>query len=80
LNTYLIFDTFSRLEFTTKKNKKMKKNLKKMQLKKRSISTLNAHELTGGTPTTTIGTTSLLTIAAKSFIHQGEDNCVSNKQ
>lgn len=55
----------------------MKKNLKKIQLKKRSISTLNASEVKGGIITAT-GCT-LITITCKSFIHQGEDNCVSNQ-
>ncbi|MFK7747063.1 MAG: hypothetical protein AB8B65_01600 [Kordia sp.] len=55
----------------------MKKNLKKMQLKKRSISTLNASEVKGGI-TTTIST--IITVTCKSFIHQGEDNCVSNQR
>lgn len=53
----------------------MKKSLKKMQLKKRSISTLNASEVKGG-----ITTTTLVSITCKSFIHQGEDNCVSNQR
>ncbi|AXG68762.1 hypothetical protein KORDIASMS9_00978 [Kordia sp. SMS9] len=57
----------------------MKKSSKKIQLKKRSISTLNAHELKGGITSTTVGTTSLLTITAKSFMQDGEDNCVSNQ-
>lgn len=56
----------------------MKKSSKKIQLKKRSISTLNAHNVKGGIATTTIGTTSLLTITAKSFMQGGEDVCLSN--
>ena len=54
----------------------MRKSLKKMQLKKRSISTLNATEVKGGVTTTT----SVITITCKSFIYQGEDNCVSNQR
>lgn len=57
----------------------MKKSSKKIQLKKRSISTLNAHNVKGGIgTTTTVGTTSLLTITAKSFMQGGEDVCLSN--
>lgn len=50
----------------------MKKSVQKMQLKKRSISALNANEVKGG-----IITTSLISVTCKSFIYDGEDNCVS---
>lgn len=56
----------------------MKKSSKKIQLKKRSISTLNAYDVKGGFPTTTIGTTSLLTV--KSIVQDGENICLADKR
>ena len=53
----------------------MKNNEKKIQLKKHLVSVLNAYEIKGG-----INTTTLITVTCKSFIHNGEDNCVSNQQ
>lgn len=49
----------------------MKKSVKKMQLKKRSISVLNASEVKGGI--VSIGPSFL----CQSVIYDGEDNCVS---
>ncbi|MEM6719827.1 MAG: hypothetical protein AAF611_10950 [Bacteroidota bacterium] len=51
----------------------MKKSSKKMQLKKRSISELNAKQVTGGAITTT--TTTLISIFCPSMIYVGEDIC-----
>ena len=49
----------------------MKRNVKKMQLKKRSISKLNAKEVTGGIPPTT----SLVSVLCPTRIYYGEDLC-----
>ena len=56
----------------------MKKSSKKIQLKKRSISTLNAQDVKGGNPTTTVGTTSLLTLTLQSVAQGGRDVCISD--
>ncbi|WP_156168364.1 hypothetical protein [Kordia zhangzhouensis] len=53
----------------------MKKSSKKISLKKHSISLLQTNKVKGGT-----GTTSLITVTCRSFIYNGEDNCVSNQQ
>ena len=53
----------------------MKKNAKKIQLKKHLVSVLNAYEIKGGMTTTT-----LVSVTCKSFIYNGEDNCVSNQR
>ncbi len=53
----------------------MKKDEQKIQLRKHLVSVLNAYEIKGG-----INTTSLITVTCKSFIYNGEDNCVSNQQ
>lgn len=51
----------------------MKKSIKKMHLKKRSISRLNAKQATGGVaPTTTV---TLITMFCPTMIYVGEDIC-----
>ena len=57
----------------------MKKNIKKIQLKKRSISKLNAKQATGGLPPTTIATT-VVSILCLTAIYAGEDLCWSQPQ
>jgi len=52
----------------------MKKSIKKMQLKKRSISKLNAKEITGGISSIRPS------FLCESAIYNGEDNCVSIPQ
>lgn len=54
----------------------MKKSVKKMQLKKRSISTLNANVVKGGLP----GTTTLISVLCVTKIHIGEDICFTQQQ
>ncbi|WP_430411141.1 hypothetical protein [Kordia sp.] len=53
----------------------MKKSVKKMQLKKRSISVLNAHEVKGG-----LTTTSIISVLCVTKIHVGEDICFTQPQ
>mgnify|MGYP000226998985 CR=1 FL=1 len=53
----------------------MKKSVKKMQLKKRSISVLNAHEVKGG-----LTTTSIISVLCVTKIHIGEDICFTQPQ
>ncbi|QHI37648.1 hypothetical protein IMCC3317_30290 [Kordia antarctica] len=54
----------------------MKKSLKKMQLKKHSISVLNADAAKGGL----IPTTSFASVLCKSAIYIGEDLCFTDQQ
>lgn len=54
----------------------MKKSVKKMQLKKRSISTLNANVVKGGLPTTT----SFISLMCPTKIYIGEDLCFTQQQ
>lgn len=54
----------------------MKKSVKKMQLKKRSISVLNANAVNGGAMTTT----SLVSVFCKTRIPIGEDICFTEQQ
>ena len=49
----------------------MKKSSKKMELKKRSISELNARQLNGGLPPTS----SLISVLCPTRIYIGEDIC-----
>ncbi|MEM6719826.1 MAG: hypothetical protein AAF611_10945 [Bacteroidota bacterium] len=54
----------------------MKKSSKKMQLKKRSISRLNAKQATGGVgPISTVNT--IISILCLTAIYAGEDLCLS---
>ena len=52
----------------------MKKSVKKMQLKKRSISVLNAHVVKGGI----IPTTSFISVFCRTAIPLGEDICFTD--
>ena len=54
----------------------MKKNVKKMQLKKHSISVLNANAVNGGVLTTT----SLISVFCRTAIPLGEDICFTDRQ
>ncbi|WP_162200399.1 hypothetical protein [Kordia jejudonensis] len=54
----------------------MKKSVKKMQLKKRSISTLNASAVKGGT----VGTTTIVSVLCATKIYVGEDICFTQPQ
>lgn len=54
----------------------MKKSVKKMQLKKRSISTLNANVVKGGLP----GTTTFISVVCPTRIYIGEDICFTQQQ
>jgi hypothetical protein len=56
----------------------MKKSIKKIQLKKRSISALNTSAVKGGIMTLPI--TSFISLLCMSAIYQGEDYCVSIPQ
>ena len=56
----------------------MKKSIKKMQLKKHSISNLNAKQATGGAITTT--TTTIISLLCPTMIYVGEDLCWSPPQ
>ncbi len=54
----------------------MKKSVKKMELKKRSISTLNAKGVTGGLPSTT----SVVSVICATKFYYGEDLCFTAAQ
>jgi len=54
----------------------MKKSVKKMQLKKRSISTLNANVVKGGLPETT----TFISAICPTKIYIGEDICFTQPQ
>ncbi|WP_298509718.1 hypothetical protein [uncultured Kordia sp.] len=54
----------------------MKKSMRKMQLKKRSISELNARQVNGGLPPTT----SLISAFCPTRIYVGEDLCLTMQQ
>jgi hypothetical protein len=53
----------------------MKKSVKKMQLKKQSISVLNAHAVKGGLM---IPVTSFMSLLCRSNIYLGEDICYTD--
>lgn len=54
----------------------MKKSSKKMELKKRSISKLNAKAVNGGLPPTT----SLISVFCPTMIYVGEDLCLFRQE
>ncbi len=71
----LTSDKGSRTNQNSLNYKIMKKSVKKMQLKKRSISVLNAHEVKGG-----LTTTSIISVLCVTKIHVGEDICFTQPQ
>ncbi|WP_160130256.1 hypothetical protein [Kordia antarctica] len=74
-----VFSTFFEYQFletNTLNYILMKKSLKKMQLKKHSISVLNADAAKGGL----IPTTSFASVLCKSAIYIGEDLCFTDQQ